>query len=55
MQGIECMPGSAMYLVSTGTSHSQMRMLLSSDVVTMRRFSSTNMIELTGPKWLQSG
>lgn len=49
--GIECIVGSAMYLTSTGMSHSQMRIDLSSDVVTNRRFSSTNVIVLTAPKW----
>lgn len=49
--GIECMVGSAMYFTSTGISHSQIRILLSSEVVTNLRFSSTNVIELTAPKW----
>ena len=48
--GIECMLGSAMYFMSTGMSHSHTRMLLSSEVVTIRRPSSTNVIELTAPK-----
>lgn len=48
--GIECIVGSAIYFTSTGISHSHIRILLSSDVVTKRRFSSTNVIELTAPK-----
>lgn len=48
--GIECMCGSAMYFMTTGISKSQARMVLSSDVVTNRRFSSTNVMVLTGPK-----
>ena len=53
-EGMECMEGSAMYLMSTGMSHSHTRMLLSSEVVTMRRPSSTNVIVLTAPRWLRS-
>ena len=48
--GIECMYGSAMYLITTGMSKSHARMVLSSEVVTNRRFSSTNVIVFTGPK-----
>ncbi|RXG61401.1 Transmembrane and ubiquitin-like domain-containing protein 1, partial [Armadillidium vulgare] len=40
--GIECIDGSAMYLKSTGISHSQTLKLLSSDVETNLRFSSIN-------------
>ena len=49
-KGMECMEGSAMYFMSTGMSHSQTRKDLSSEVDTNRRFSSTNVIELTAPK-----
>lgn len=49
--GIECIVGSAMYLKSTGISHSHARILLSSDVDTSRLFLSTNVIVLTAPKW----
>lgn len=48
--GIECINGSATYLMTTGMSKSQARIVLSSDVVTKRRFSSTNVIVLTGPR-----
>lgn len=48
--GMECMCGSAMYLMTTGISKSQARMVLSSDVVTKRLFSSTKVIVLTGPR-----
>ena len=48
--GIECMPGSAMYLKSTGMSHSQTRTDLSSEVVTKRRLLSMNVIVLIGFK-----
>lgn len=50
--GIECIVGSAIYFMSTGMSHSQTLRLLSSDVVTNLRFSSTKVIELTAPKCL---
>jgi hypothetical protein len=46
------MVGSAIYFMSTGMSHSHTRKLLSSDVVTNRLLSSTNVIELTAPKCL---
>lgn len=49
--GIECMPGSAMYLKSTGMSHSHTRTDLSSDVVTNLRLLSMNVIVLIGFKW----
>ena len=39
-----------MYLMTTGMSKSHARMVLSSDVVTNRRFSSTNVIVFTGPR-----
>lgn len=48
--GIECIVGSAIYFMSTGMSHSHTRRLLSSDVVTNRRCSSTNVIVFTAPK-----
>ena len=75
--GSECMPGSAMYFMSTGISlekgkkqkshnvkvneskmwrnhsilyHSQMRMLLSSDVLMNRRLSSINVMVFTAPR-----
>ena len=48
--GMECMCGSAMYLMTTGMSKSQARIVLSSEVVTNRRFSSTKVIVLTGPR-----
>ena len=48
--GIECMYGSAMYLITTGMSQSHPRIDLSSDVDKNRRFSSTNVSVLTGPK-----
>jgi len=48
--GIECMYGSAMYLIVTGMSKSQARIVLSSDVVTNLLFSSTKVIVLTGPR-----
>ena len=48
--GIECMNGSAIYLMTTGISKSHARIVLSSDVVTNRRFSSTNVIVFTGPR-----
>ena len=48
--GIECMCGSAMYLITTGISKSQALIVLSSDVVTNRRFSSTKVMVLTGPR-----
>ena len=48
--GIECMCGSAMYLITTGMSKSQARMVLSSDVVTNRLFSSTKVMVFTGPR-----
>uniref|UniRef100_A0A6B0URH5 Uncharacterized protein n=1 Tax=Ixodes ricinus TaxID=34613 RepID=A0A6B0URH5_IXORI len=49
--GMECMEGSAMYFMSTGMSHSQTRMLLSSEVETKRRLSSTKVIVFTAPRW----
>lgn len=48
--GIECIWGSAMYLITTGISKSQARIVLSSEVVTNRLFSSTKVIVFTGPK-----
>ena len=48
--GMECMCGSAMYLITTGMSKSQALIVLSSEVVTNRRFSSTKVIVLTGPR-----
>lgn len=48
--GIECMLGSAMSLMGTGMSKSQTRIILSSDVVMKRRFSSTKVMVLTGPR-----
>jgi len=48
--GMECMCGSAMYLMTTGISQSHARIVLSSDVVTNRRFSSTKVIVLTAPR-----
>lgn len=48
--GMECMSGSAMYLMTTGMSKSHVRMVLSSEVVTNRRFSSTKVMVLTGPR-----
>lgn len=48
--GIECMWGSAIYLITTGISKSHALIVLSSEVVTNRRFSSTKVIVLTGPK-----
>ena len=48
--GIECIPGSAMYLKSTGISHSHTRTDLSSDVVTNRRLLSINVMVFTGFK-----
>ena len=48
--GMECMCGSAMYLITTGISKSQALIVLSSEVVTKRRFSSTNVIVFTGPR-----
>ena len=40
-----------MYFMSTGISHSHTRRDLSSEVETNRRFSSTNVILFTAPKW----
>ena len=48
--GTECMPGSAMYLICTGMPNSQARMVLSSEVVTKRRPSSTNVTVLTAAR-----
>lgn len=48
--GIECMYGSAIYLITTGMSKSHALMVLSSEVVTNRLFSSTKVIEFTGPR-----
>ena len=48
--GIECMCSLAMYFITTGISKSQAWIVLLSDVVTNHRFSSTNVIMLTGPK-----
>ena len=48
--GMECMCGSAMYLMTTGMSKSQALIVLSSEVVTNRRFSSTKVMVFTGPK-----
>lgn len=48
--GIECMWGSAIYLMTTGISQSHARMVLSSEVVTNRLLSSTKVIVLTGPR-----
>lgn len=48
--GMECMCGSAIYLMTTGISKSQALIVLSSEVVTNRRFSSTNVIVFTGPR-----
>lgn len=50
--GRECMSGSAMCLVSTGTFHSHTRMLLSSDVDTIRRPSSMKVTVFTEPRCL---
>ena len=38
--GMECMPGSAIYLMGTGMSHSQSSIFLSSEVEAKRRPSS---------------
>ena len=48
--GTECMPGSAMYLICTGMPNSQQRIVLSSEVVTKRRPSSTNVTVLTAAR-----
>lgn len=48
--GIECILGSAISLMGTGMSKSHTRIVLSSDVVMNRRFSSTKVIVLTGPR-----
>lgn len=52
MVGIECMPVFWMILVSTGMPHSQIRILLSSEVEQKRRLLSKKVTELTGPKCL---
>jgi hypothetical protein len=49
-EGMECMCGSAIYLITTGMSQSQARIVLSSEVVTKRLLSSTKVIVFTGPK-----
>lgn len=49
-EGIECIWGSAIYLITTGISKSQARIVLSSEVVTNRLFSSTKVIVFTGPR-----
>lgn len=48
--GMECMSGSAIYLMTTGISKSHVRIVLSSEVVTNLRFSSTKVMVLTGPR-----
>eukprot|EP01139_Manchomonas_bermudensis_P016387 Amastigsp_a512697_38.p3 type:complete len:107 gc:universal Amastigsp_a512697_38:568-888(+) len=50
MAGIDCMCGSRMALICTGTPQSQMRRALSSPVEMNRRPLSTTAIELTGPR-----
>lgn len=48
---IEYMYGSAMRVIGTGMPYSQARRDLSSEVEMKRRFSSTKVIVLTGPRW----
>ena len=48
--GIECMCGSAMYLITTGMPHSHTLRDLSSEVDTKRRLLSKNVMVLTGPR-----
>jgi hypothetical protein len=49
-EGMECMDGSAMYLMTTGKPQSHTRTVLSSEVEIKRRFSSTNVMLLTAPR-----
>ena len=49
--GMECRLGSAMYLIWTGMPYSHTRIVLSSEVVTKRRPSSTNVTVFTAAKW----
>ncbi len=48
--GMECREGSAMYLICTGIPNSHTRIVLSSDVDTNRRPSSTKVTVFTAPK-----